>query len=376
MSAARRPSACAGWRRRSASASARRRSSPASRRPTAGWSTPREAMRLFGYPSVPLARLIDWTADWVARGMPSLGKDTHYDTRDGQLLISSLDDQAALSAAELRRRRRAGARGQLEPDRRRLAHLPRARHASMRCTTDAGRIVATAATLPYGGRFAWISMVLVAGDYRRRGLATQLMRRASTISPPPAWCRCSTPRRTAARSIARSASRTRGASSGCVRRERAARRRDVAAPDGVAIRAIADADWPALCAYDAAAFGADRSAVLARPARTAAGGRAGRRARRPHRRLPARPRRPAGGAARPADRRRRRDRARAAGARARCARRARSSSISPTPRRAARLARSARLRARSGRSRACCYGAPQRFDDAARTFAVVGPEFG
>jgi hypothetical protein len=30
----------------------------------------------------------------------------------------------------------------------------------------------------------------------------------------------------------------------------------------VVVRAIVDQDWPALCAYDAAAFGADRSAVL------------------------------------------------------------------------------------------------------------------
>src|SRR5215212_9558225 len=37
------------------------------------------------------------------------------------------------------------------------------------------RVVATAATLPYGP-FAWISMVLVAGELRRRNLGTQLLK--------------------------------------------------------------------------------------------------------------------------------------------------------------------------------------------------------
>ncbi len=43
-----------------------------------------EATRLFGYPLVPLARMVDWTAAWVAAGGESLGKDTHYDTRSGE----------------------------------------------------------------------------------------------------------------------------------------------------------------------------------------------------------------------------------------------------------------------------------------------------
>ena len=42
-----------------------------------------EAQRLFGAPRVPLARMLEWQADWVSRGQPSLGKPTHFETRDG-----------------------------------------------------------------------------------------------------------------------------------------------------------------------------------------------------------------------------------------------------------------------------------------------------
>lgn len=42
-----------------------------------------QARQLLGEPPVPLARMIAWTADWIARSQRSLGKETHYDTRDG-----------------------------------------------------------------------------------------------------------------------------------------------------------------------------------------------------------------------------------------------------------------------------------------------------
>lgn len=39
--------------------------------------------KLFGYPSVPLPRLIEWTAEWMREGGRSLGKPTHFEVRDG-----------------------------------------------------------------------------------------------------------------------------------------------------------------------------------------------------------------------------------------------------------------------------------------------------
>ena len=122
------------------------------------------------------------------------------------------------------------------------------------------RVIATAATLPYG-RCAWISMVLVAGTHRRQGLATCLLHRcisdikASGLVPvldaTPAGAKVYEPLGfQAAWGFARLASQ----------------RQSIEAPhaDGIAIRPISDDKWPALCAYDAGIFGADRSDVLAR----------------------------------------------------------------------------------------------------------------
>jgi hypothetical protein len=52
--------------------------------PTAWLADTSQAVRLFGEPIVNTERLIAWTADWVARAMPSLGKPTKYEVRDGR----------------------------------------------------------------------------------------------------------------------------------------------------------------------------------------------------------------------------------------------------------------------------------------------------
>ena len=43
-----------------------------------------KAHRLFGYPRVPLQRILHWTADWVQRDGPTLNKPTRFEVRDGK----------------------------------------------------------------------------------------------------------------------------------------------------------------------------------------------------------------------------------------------------------------------------------------------------
>jgi hypothetical protein len=52
--------------------------------PTAWLTDTSQAVKLFGRPIVDTEQLIKWTADWVARAMPSLGKPTKYEVRDGK----------------------------------------------------------------------------------------------------------------------------------------------------------------------------------------------------------------------------------------------------------------------------------------------------
>ena len=84
MSAATRFSPCAISPQNSASGSAARPCIVGKEQPTAWLTDTSQAAKLFGLPIVDTEQLIAWTADWVSRSMPSLGKPTKYEVRDGR----------------------------------------------------------------------------------------------------------------------------------------------------------------------------------------------------------------------------------------------------------------------------------------------------
>lgn len=122
-----------------------------------------------------------------------------------------------------------------------------------------GRLAATAATLPYPSGFGWISMVLVAKAFRRRGIATRLLEhcvaalRATGMVP----VLDATP---AGRKVYKPLGFCDGWPIQRWRRSRAAPSVE-AAPQ---VRALEDGDWPALLQLDSAAFGCNRGPLLSR----------------------------------------------------------------------------------------------------------------
>jgi GNAT superfamily N-acetyltransferase len=117
----------------------------------------------------------------------------------------------------------------------------------------AAALAATAAVIRYGGDLAWISMVLVRPEMRRRGFATELMRWAvDTLG----GTRCAGLDATPA---GREVYRQLGFHDlwGFVRWALPA-----PLPVAAGVRPLEAADWPALLALDAAAFGAPREALL------------------------------------------------------------------------------------------------------------------
>ena len=84
MSAATKSSRCAISRQNSAQRFGREPVIVGKEEPTAWLTDTSQAVKLFGLPIVDTEQLIAWTADWVSRSMPSLGKPTKYEVRDGR----------------------------------------------------------------------------------------------------------------------------------------------------------------------------------------------------------------------------------------------------------------------------------------------------
>jgi GNAT superfamily N-acetyltransferase len=129
------------------------------------------------------------------------------------------------------------------------------------CLLRDGRVIATAATLPYAGTFAWVSMVLVTASERRQGLASWLLRHCvdDLLARKFVPVLDATP---AGRAVYVGL----GFQDHWTLQRLVGHSLRIAAtdPSAAATRSIEVADWPRLIAYDAAIFGADRGGLLQR----------------------------------------------------------------------------------------------------------------
>jgi len=127
--------------------------------------------------------------------------------------------------------------------------------------SDGSRLVATTIMLPFERRFAWISMVLVTERFRRRGLATHLLRRAvdELIAGGYVPLLDATP---AGREVY-----SRLGFEDCWAMTRLASAATIGADtpgagNGPTVRPLDSGDWTSVLELDRAVFGADRSGIL------------------------------------------------------------------------------------------------------------------
>lgn len=121
-----------------------------------------------------------------------------------------------------------------------------------------GALIATGMVLPYGGRFAWIAMILVTGRWQRRGVATIIMRRCLEICD-----RLTLVPGLDATEQGRPVYLPLGFQDiYALSRMTAETVQAPPASDMFAPRPVLPDDLPALADYDAAVFGTDRSAVM------------------------------------------------------------------------------------------------------------------
>ncbi|HET9208402.1 MAG TPA: GNAT family N-acetyltransferase [Burkholderiaceae bacterium] len=130
----------------------------------------------------------------------------------------------------------------------------------IRAADDGGvtQLAASVIVLPYGEHFAWVSMVLVLPDFRRRGYASLLLRhalaelsregRAAILDATPAGH---------AVYVQEGFTDTWGFA-----RYRREARPDARATMSAATRPLRESDWPEIEALDAPAFGASRTPLL------------------------------------------------------------------------------------------------------------------